>query len=89
MKTFSVKPGEIDKKWVVIDASGLVVGRLASIVAMRLRGISSAITPQARLPVVGDARDDYGLSRLWFEYQLNQSTSANRRAIISGPRTAR
>ena len=29
----------------------------------------------------GDARDDYGLSRLWFEYQLNQSTSANRRAI--------
>jgi large subunit ribosomal protein L13 len=38
MKTFSAKPGEIDKKWVVIDASGLVVGRLASIVAMRLRG---------------------------------------------------
>jgi large subunit ribosomal protein L13 len=38
MKTFSAKPAEIDKKWVVIDASGLVVGRLASIVAMRLRG---------------------------------------------------
>ena len=38
MKTFSAKPGEIDKKWIVIDASGLVVGRLASIVAMRLRG---------------------------------------------------
>ena len=40
------------------------------VVAMRLRGISTAITPQARLPVVGDARDDYGLSRLWFEYQF-------------------
>ena len=38
MKTFSLKPAEVDKKWVVIDASGLVVGRLASIVAMRLRG---------------------------------------------------
>lgn len=38
MKTFSAKPAEIQKKWVVIDAKGLVVGRLASIVAMRLRG---------------------------------------------------
>ncbi len=38
MKTFSLKPADVEKKWVVIDASGLVVGRLASIVAMRLRG---------------------------------------------------
>ncbi len=38
MKTFSLKPADVDKKWVVIDAQGLVVGRLASIVAMRLRG---------------------------------------------------
>ena len=38
MKTFSAKPAEIEKKWVMIDATGLVVGRLASIVAMRLRG---------------------------------------------------
>jgi large subunit ribosomal protein L13 len=38
MKTTSLKPAEVDKKWVVIDAKGLVVGRLASIVAMRLRG---------------------------------------------------
>ena len=38
MKTFSLKPAEVDKKWVVIDATGLVVGRLATIVAMRLRG---------------------------------------------------
>ena len=38
MKTFSLKPADVDKKWVVIDANGLVVGRLASIVAMRLRG---------------------------------------------------
>ena len=38
MKTYSAKPADIEKKWVTIDASGLVVGRLASIVALRLRG---------------------------------------------------
>jgi large subunit ribosomal protein L13 len=38
MKTYSAKPSEIEKKWVVIDAEGLVVGRLASIIALRLRG---------------------------------------------------
>jgi large subunit ribosomal protein L13 len=38
MKTYSAKPTEIEKKWIIIDAEGLVVGRLASIIAMRLRG---------------------------------------------------
>ena len=38
MKTYSAKPAEVTKKWVVIDAKGLVVGRLATLVAMRLRG---------------------------------------------------
>ncbi|MFO1100809.1 MAG: 50S ribosomal protein L13 [Xanthobacteraceae bacterium] len=38
MKSYSAKPADVDKKWVMIDATGLVVGRLASIVAMRLRG---------------------------------------------------
>jgi len=38
MKTFSVTPADIDKKWIIIDAEGVVLGRLASIVAMRLRG---------------------------------------------------
>src|SRR5271167_3480758 len=38
MKTYSAKASEIDKKWVIIDAEGLVVGRLASLIAMRLRG---------------------------------------------------
>lgn len=38
MKTFSAKPADIEKKWVVIDASGLVVGRLATIIATRLKG---------------------------------------------------
>lgn len=38
MKTYSAKPADVEKKWVLIDAKGLVVGRLASIIAMRLRG---------------------------------------------------
>ena len=38
MKTYSAKAADIEKKWVTIDATGLVVGRLASIVALRLRG---------------------------------------------------
>ena len=38
MKTFSAKPSDIEKKWLLIDADGLVLGRLASIIAMRLRG---------------------------------------------------
>jgi large subunit ribosomal protein L13 len=38
MKTFSATPADIEKKWFVVDANGLVLGRMASIVALRLRG---------------------------------------------------
>src|SRR5262245_5844491 len=38
MATHSTKSEDIQKKWVLIDASGLVVGRLAAIIALRLRG---------------------------------------------------
>jgi large subunit ribosomal protein L13 len=38
MKTFNLKAEEIEKSWTLIDADGLVLGRLASVVAMRLRG---------------------------------------------------
>ena len=38
MKTYSAKPDEIEKKWVLIDAQGMVVGRLAAVIATRLRG---------------------------------------------------
>jgi large subunit ribosomal protein L13 len=38
MKTFFAKPSEVEKKWVLIDGQGLVVGRLASLIAMRLKG---------------------------------------------------
>lgn len=38
MKTYSAKPSEVEHKWFVVDAEGVVLGRLASILAMRLRG---------------------------------------------------
>ena len=38
MKTYVAKPGELEKKWILIDGEGLVVGRLATLVAMRLKG---------------------------------------------------
>lgn len=38
MKTYSAKPADIEKKWLIVDAQDVVLGRLASIVAMRLRG---------------------------------------------------
>ncbi len=42
MTTFVQKPADVVKKWVLIDAEGLVVGRLATIVAMILRGKTKA-----------------------------------------------
>ena len=38
MKTVSIKPAEVTRTWHLVDAEGLVLGRLASLVAMRLRG---------------------------------------------------
>ena len=38
MKTYSAKPSEVERGWFVIDAEDVVLGRLASIVSMRLRG---------------------------------------------------
>jgi large subunit ribosomal protein L13 len=37
-RSFVAKPAEVEKKWVVIDGTGLVVGRLAALIALRLRG---------------------------------------------------
>ena len=42
MKTFSIKPSEIEKKWILIDAEGIVLGRLAAKIATILRGKEKA-----------------------------------------------
>jgi large subunit ribosomal protein L13 len=38
MKTYSAKPADVQKKWILVDAENVVLGRLASVIAMRLRG---------------------------------------------------
>ena len=38
MKTYTATPATIEKKWLLIDADGLVLGRLAALIADRLRG---------------------------------------------------
>lgn len=43
MKTYTAKPADIEKKWVVVDAEGIILGRLASLVATRLRGKHKAM----------------------------------------------
>jgi len=48
MKTFIAKEAEIDKKWYLVDAEKKVLGRLASQIAMRLRGKHKPVfTPHA------------------------------------------
>ncbi len=43
MKTYSAKPTDVDRKWFMVDADGLVLGRLAVVVANRLRGKHKAM----------------------------------------------
>jgi len=38
MKTISLKASDVEKKWFIVDAADVVLGRLASVLAMRLRG---------------------------------------------------
>ncbi|GAC1480898.1 MAG: 50S ribosomal protein L13 [Gemmatimonadaceae bacterium] len=38
MKTFSATPSDIDQKWFIVDADGLILGRLASEIAKVIRG---------------------------------------------------
>ncbi|OHB70717.1 MAG: hypothetical protein A2V70_17085 [Planctomycetes bacterium RBG_13_63_9] len=59
--------------------------------AAQLDGIGPAITPLARLPVVGTVTDDYGIDRIWFEYsiQRNEKEAVEEPAvdaILSPPR---
>jgi large subunit ribosomal protein L13 len=43
MKTYSAKPAEVEKKWILVDAEDIVLGRLAAVIATRLRGKHKAM----------------------------------------------
>lgn len=42
-------------------------------VTVALRGIGTAITPSATIPLVGHVADDYGIARVWFEHSVNDT----------------
>jgi hypothetical protein len=44
--------------------------------SVRLQGIGTAITPQARLPAVGTITDEYGLARVWFEHRADEAPAS-------------
>lgn len=47
-------------------------------VSVQLKGIGTAITPGARLPAVGEVSDDYGLSKLWFDFHVDDAPAQQR-----------
>ena len=56
MKTFSAKPLEVKREWYVVDATNMVVGRLAAEIALRLRGKNKPIyTPHVDTGEIGRA----------------------------------
>lgn len=52
--------------------------------SIQLRGIGTAVTPQARIPLAGNLSDDYGLEEAWFDYVVDEAGS-NRRSLRSQP----
>jgi len=95
MKTYTAKPAEIDKKWILIDAEGIVLGRLASIVAMRLRGKHKAtFTPHMdmgdnviiinadKVQMTGKKRDDK--TYFWHTGHPGGIKSRTARQILEG-----
>jgi hypothetical protein len=45
-------------------------------VTVQLRGIGTAVTPQARIPLVGRLTDDYALIDAWVEYEIDEGDAA-------------
>ncbi|TQS71777.1 50S ribosomal protein L13 [Rhodobacteraceae bacterium] len=95
MNTYTAKPAEIEKKWILIDAEGVVLGRLASIVAMRLRGKHKAtFTPHMdmgdnviiinadKVQMTGKKRDDK--TYYWHTNHPGGLKSRTARQILEG-----
>jgi ribosomal protein L13 len=90
MKTFTATPADISKKWILIDAEGIVLGRLATIVANILRGKNKpTFTPHMdmgdnvivinadKVQMTGNKRAD----KVYYWYQAaHGQASAGRRA---------
>lgn len=54
-------------------------------VGVRLRGIGSSVTPNARLPLDGDVTDDYGISKMWYEFKAAPEAALEQAATQKVP----
>jgi hypothetical protein len=54
-------------------------------VNVQLRGIGTAVTPQARIPLAGRLLDDYALEEAWFEYEVDSPSESARRPLRTQP----
>lgn len=48
------------------------------VVDVALRGIGTAVTPDVRIPVVGEVRDDYAVAKVWFELETQTDVGKQR-----------
>jgi hypothetical protein len=95
--TFSIDEMQTDRAFLLTlhDTDGVenrepfrlaisVVPDQAPEVEVQLRGIGSAVTPQARIPLAGMVSDDYAIEEGWFEYEVNDS-EPQRRLLAAQP----
>ncbi len=95
--TFGIASSSADRVFLITlhDADGVenrepfrlpvaVVPDLVPEIAVQLRGIGTAVTPQARIPLAGKLTDDYALIEAWFEYEVDQAP-AERRPLAAQP----
>jgi hypothetical protein len=85
-KTVSITLFDFDgiKSRQPIELALAVAADEAPRLAVRLDGISSAITPQARLPVRGKITDDHGIDRIWYEYAVDEADSGDQAVASPG-----
>ena len=104
MKTYSATPSDVDAKWYVVDADGLVLGRLAAIVANMLRGKHKPMyTPHIdcgdniiivnaeKVHLTGNKRNDKELRRAGLDYRERAEvrTHASLESFLEGVKPSR
>ena len=76
--SFTLEDADGIKNRTPVQLSLAAVGDEPPLVQVRLQGIGSAVTPQAQLPLAGDLKDDYGVSRAWIEYVIDEQDPKQR-----------
>ncbi|MBN2292541.1 MAG: hypothetical protein JXM70_08960 [Pirellulales bacterium] len=72
--TFNLLDTDDIKSCEPVSLSFAVAPDLPPELSVRLRGIGTAVTPTAHLPVEGQVSDDHGIAKLWFEYAIDKAS---------------